>query len=73
METILLKVCKKIDLMLLNCLLHLILDHNLADNITAKNNTGMLLTVYSLIIKLINVLAVDILGFFLYQQVEIVN
>ena len=44
METVLLKVYEKlkIDLTLLNCLLHLILDHNLADCKTAKNNTGQL-------------------------------
>ncbi|KXN90921.1 Pre-mRNA-processing-splicing factor 8 [Leucoagaricus sp. SymC.cos] len=39
METVLLKVYEKIDLMLLNHLLCLILDHNLADYITVKNNT----------------------------------
>ncbi|KIM66425.1 hypothetical protein SCLCIDRAFT_21917 [Scleroderma citrinum Foug A] len=32
-------VYEKINLMLLNHLLHLIMDHNLADYITAKNNT----------------------------------
>lgn len=43
METVLSKVYEKIDLTLrmLNRLLRLILDHNLADYITAKNNTGM--------------------------------
>lgn len=40
METMLSKVYEKIDLTLLNRLLRLILDHNLADYITAKNNTG---------------------------------
>ena len=42
METVLSKDYEKlkIDLTLLNCLLHLILDHNLADCKTAKNNTG---------------------------------
>jgi pre-mRNA-processing factor 8 len=40
METVLSKVYEKIDLTLLNRLLRLILDHNLADYITAKNNTG---------------------------------
>ncbi|KAG1800185.1 PRP8 pre-mRNA processing factor 8-like protein [Suillus plorans] len=39
METVFSKVYEKIDLTLLNHLLHLILDHNLADYITAKNNT----------------------------------
>ncbi|KAJ7055422.1 RNA recognition motif of the spliceosomal PrP8-domain-containing protein [Mycena amicta] len=39
METVLSKVYKKINLTLLNHLLRLILDHNLADYITAKNNT----------------------------------
>ncbi|KAK7048243.1 NUC071 domain-containing protein [Favolaschia claudopus] len=39
METVLSKVYEKIDLTLLNRLLRLILDHNLADYITAKNNT----------------------------------
>ena len=39
METVLSKVYGKIDLTLLNRLLRLILDHNLADYITAKNNT----------------------------------
>ncbi|KAF7327512.1 Pre-mRNA-processing-splicing factor 8 [Mycena kentingensis (nom. inval.)] len=38
-ETVLSKVYEKIDLTLLNRLLRLILDHNLADYITAKNNT----------------------------------
>ena len=38
METVLSKVYEKIDLTLLNRLLRLILDHNLADYITAKNN-----------------------------------
>ena len=42
METVLSKVYEKIDLTLLNRLLRLIMDHNLADHITAKNNTGML-------------------------------
>ena len=40
METVLSKVYEKIDLTLLNRLLRLILDHNLADYITAKNSTG---------------------------------
>lgn len=40
METVFSKVYEKIDLTLLNRLLRLILDHNLADYITAKNNTG---------------------------------
>ncbi|KAJ7059822.1 U5-snRNA binding site 2 of PrP8-domain-containing protein [Mycena amicta] len=39
METILSKVYEKIDLTLLNRLLHSILNHNLADYIMAKNNT----------------------------------
>ncbi|KIJ29669.1 hypothetical protein M422DRAFT_36884, partial [Sphaerobolus stellatus SS14] len=39
METVLSKVYEKIDLTLLNRLLRLIMDHNLADYITAKNNT----------------------------------
>ncbi|KAG0693638.1 pre-mRNA processing splicing factor 8 [Suillus ampliporus] len=39
METVFSKVYKKIDLTLLNCLLCLILDHNLADYITTENNT----------------------------------
>jgi pre-mRNA-processing factor 8 len=39
METQLSKVYEKVDLTLLNRLLRLILDHNLADYITAKNNT----------------------------------
>ncbi|KAJ3709541.1 NUC071 domain-containing protein [Lentinula raphanica] len=39
METVLSKVYEKVDLTLLNRLLRLILDHNLADYITAKNNT----------------------------------
>ena len=42
METMFSKVYEKIDLTLLNRLLRLILDHNLADYITAKNNTGKL-------------------------------
>ncbi|KAF8194228.1 NUC071 domain-containing protein [Pholiota molesta] len=41
METVLSKVYEKIDLTLLNRLLRLILDHNLADYITAKNNTTL--------------------------------
>ncbi|EMD31722.1 hypothetical protein CERSUDRAFT_100187 [Gelatoporia subvermispora B] len=39
METVLSKVYEKIGLTLLNRLLRLVLDHNLADYITAKNNT----------------------------------
>jgi pre-mRNA-processing factor 8 len=39
METVLSRVFEKMDLTLLNRLLRLILDHNLADYITAKNNT----------------------------------
>ncbi|GFZ44084.1 Complexed with cdc5 protein 6 [Saitozyma sp. JCM 24511] len=38
-ETVLSRVYEKIDLTLLNRLLRLIMDHNLADYITAKNNT----------------------------------
>ncbi|EIW70772.1 hypothetical protein TREMEDRAFT_38390 [Tremella mesenterica DSM 1558] len=38
METVLSRVYEKIDLTLLNRLLRLIMDHNLADYITAKNN-----------------------------------
>ncbi|KAL4069003.1 RNA recognition motif of the spliceosomal PrP8-domain-containing protein [Scleroderma citrinum] len=41
METVFSKVCKKINLMLLNCLLHLIMDYNLADYITVKNNIDL--------------------------------
>ncbi|KAJ9092119.1 Pre-mRNA-processing-splicing factor 8 [Naganishia friedmannii] len=41
METVLSKVYEKIDMTLLNKLLRLILDHNLADYITAKNNTTL--------------------------------
>lgn len=40
METVLSKVYEKMDLTLLRSLLRLILDHNLADYITAKNNIG---------------------------------
>ena len=58
METVLSKVYEKIDLTLLNRLLRLILDHNLADYITAKNNTGTSLTVRPLTVRLINVLVV---------------
>ena len=54
-ETILSKVYEKIDLTLLNRLLRLILDHNLADYITAKNNTGMSLTTDGPLAKLIGV------------------
>jgi pre-mRNA-processing factor 8 len=39
METVFSRVYEKVDLTLLNRLLRLILDHNLADYITAKNNT----------------------------------
>ena len=48
METVLSKVYKKlkIDLTLVNRLLHLILDHNLADCKTAKNNTGQFLYIW---------------------------
>ena len=46
METMLSKVYEKLDLTLLNRLLRLILDHNLADYITAKNNTGACLSSY---------------------------
>jgi hypothetical protein len=56
METVLLKVYEKIDLTLLNRLLRLILDHNLADYIMAKNNTGMSLTINCLIVTLIEYL-----------------
>jgi len=38
-EAVVSKGYKKIDLTLLDCLLCLIMDHNLADYITAKNNT----------------------------------
>jgi len=41
METVLSRVYEKVDLTLLNRLLRLILDHNLADYITAKNNTAL--------------------------------
>jgi hypothetical protein len=36
----------KIDLPLLNCLLRVVLDHNLADYITVKNNMGMSFFMY---------------------------
>ena len=45
MEIVLSKVYEKIDLTLLICLLRLILDHNLTDYITAKNNTGISLAI----------------------------
>ena len=41
METSLSKVYEKVDLTLLNRLLRLIMDHNLADYITAKNNVSI--------------------------------
>ncbi len=41
METTLSKVFEKIDLTLLNRLLRLVMDHNLADYITAKNNISV--------------------------------
>ncbi|TIA88345.1 hypothetical protein E3P99_02619 [Wallemia hederae] len=41
METQLSRVYEKVDLTLLNRLLRLIMDHNLADYITAKNNTPL--------------------------------
>ncbi len=41
METVFSKVYEKVDLTLLNRLLRLILDHNLADYITAKNNVTL--------------------------------
>ena len=41
METVMSRVYEKIDLTLLNRLLRLILDHNLADYITAKNNVAL--------------------------------
>ncbi len=41
METTLSKVFEKIDLTLLNRLLRLVMDHNLADYITAKNNISI--------------------------------
>ncbi|KAJ7051572.1 RNA recognition motif of the spliceosomal PrP8-domain-containing protein [Mycena amicta] len=41
METVLSKVYEKVDLTLLNRLLCLILDHNMADYIMAKNNTEL--------------------------------
>ena len=40
-DTVLSRVYEKIDLTFLNRLLCLILDHNLADYITAKNDTGL--------------------------------
>lgn len=39
METVLARVYEKVDLTLLSRLLRLIMDHNLADYITSKNNT----------------------------------
>jgi RNA recognition motif of the spliceosomal PrP8 len=39
-ETVLLQVYDKIDLIWLNRLLRLVLDHNLADYITAESNAG---------------------------------
>ena len=41
METVLSRVYEKVDLTLLNRLLRLILDHNLADYITAKSNVAL--------------------------------
>ncbi|KAL4074553.1 RNA recognition motif of the spliceosomal PrP8-domain-containing protein [Scleroderma yunnanense] len=41
METIFSEVCKKINLTPLNHLLHLIMDYNLADYITVKNNIDL--------------------------------
>ena len=41
METTLSKVFEKVDITLLNRLLRLIMDHNLADYITAKNNVSL--------------------------------
>ncbi|WFD31583.1 Pre-mRNA-processing-splicing factor 8 [Malassezia sp. CBS 17886] len=41
METTLSKVYEKVDITLLNRLLRLIMDHNLADYITAKNNVSI--------------------------------
>ena len=38
METVLSRVYEKIDLTLLNRLLRLIMDHNIADYITSRNN-----------------------------------
>ncbi|EPQ31507.1 uncharacterized protein PFL1_00840 [Pseudozyma flocculosa PF-1] len=43
METTLSRVYEKIDLTLLNRLLRLIMDHNLADYITSKNNVSIVL------------------------------
>ncbi|OXB40064.1 pre-mRNA-processing-splicing factor 8 [Cryptococcus neoformans] len=41
METVLARVYEKVDLTLLSRLLRLIMDHNLADYITSKNNTTL--------------------------------
>lgn len=55
METVLSKVSEKIDLTLLNHLLRLILNHHIADYITAENNTGMSLTINCVVVTLIEV------------------
>jgi pre-mRNA-processing factor 8 len=55
LETILSQVSEKLDLTLLNRLLRLILDHNIVDYITAKNNTGMSLTINCLVVILIEI------------------
>jgi len=45
------KIYEKIDLTLLNRLLRLIVDHNIADYMTAKSNVIINYKVYILIIK----------------------
>lgn len=63
METVLSKVYEKIDLTLLNRLLRLILDHNLADYITAKNNTGKCASNVNYIHLLILACSLDVQGY----------
>ena len=47
------KVYEKIDLTLLNRLMRLVVDHNIADYITSKNNVACLVSVLKLTLNLI--------------------
>jgi len=55
LESKLEKVYEKIDLTLLNRLMRLVVDHNIADYITSKNNVACLVSVLNLTLNLIHV------------------
>ena len=52
LESKLEKVYEKIDLTLLNRLMRLVVDHNIADYITSKNNVACLVSVLKLTLNL---------------------